>query len=142
MELVTGGDLFERIVSIGHYNEVEARTLMQNIFEVIRYLHEKEIVHRDIKPENILLVYKQENTAIKVTDFGLAKSTTDGLNTYCQYLCEGCNENEVAEIQEIFKDFLKSVDRSLDNTAREGFSMVVGKWCRKLANYAIRRGQL
>ena len=83
MELVTGGDLFERIVSIGHYNEVEARSLMQNILEVIRYLHEKEIVHRDIKPENILLVYKQENTAIKVTDFGLAKSTTDGLNTYC-----------------------------------------------------------
>ena len=66
----------------------------------------------------------------------------DGLNTYCSSLCEGCNENEVAEIQDLFKDFLKSVDRSLDNTAREGFSMVVGKWCRKLANYAIRRGQL
>lgn len=66
----------------------------------------------------------------------------DGLNAYCQYLCEGCNESQVAEIQEIFKDFLKNVDRSLDNSSREGFSMLVGKWCRKLAGYAIHRDQL
>ena len=83
MELVTGGDLFERMTKIGRYNEVDARLLMLNVFEVIRYLHEKDIVHRDIKLENILLVYENENTVIKVTDFGLAKSTTDGLHTYC-----------------------------------------------------------
>lgn len=83
MELVTGGDLFERFVTFGRYNEVDARLLMKNVFEVIKYLHDKNIVHRDIKPENILLVYKNDNTTIKVTDFGLAKSTTDGLRTYC-----------------------------------------------------------
>lgn len=83
MELVTGGDLFDRIVKLGRYNEVEARSLMQNILEVICYLHQKDIVHRDIKPENILLVYENNNTVIKVTDFGLAKSVADGLHTYC-----------------------------------------------------------
>lgn len=83
MELVTGGDLFERIIQLGRYNEVDARILMRNVFEVILYLHDKDIVHRDIKPENILLVYENDNTSIKVTDFGLAKSTADGLHTYC-----------------------------------------------------------
>lgn len=83
MELVTGGDLFERIVTYGKYNEVDARLLMKNVFEVIKYLHDKDIVHRDIKPENILLVFKNDCTTIKVTDFGLAKSTADGLRTYC-----------------------------------------------------------
>ena len=83
MELVTGGDLFDRLKALGHYNEVDARALMKNIFEAIQYLHDREIVHRDIKPENILLMYKNDNTMIKVTDFGLAKSTTDGLHTYC-----------------------------------------------------------
>ena len=93
MELVTGGDLFDRIVKLGRYNEVEARSLMQNILEVICYLHQKDIVHRDIKPENILLVYENNNTVIKVTDFGLAKSVADGLHTYCgtpQYLLACC----------------------------------------------------
>ena len=83
MELVTGGDLFDRIVSLGHFNEVDARALMRNLLEVLHYLHEKGIVHRDIKPENVLMVYKDENTTIKVTDFGLAKHTADGLHTVC-----------------------------------------------------------
>lgn len=83
MELVTGGDLFDRIIKLGRYNEVEARSLMQNVLEVIHYLHHRNIVHRDIKPENILLMYENNNTAIKVTDFGLAKSVADGLHTYC-----------------------------------------------------------
>ena len=83
MELVTGGDLFDRIIKLGRYNEVEARSLMQNVLEVIQYLHHQNIVHRDIKPENILLMYENNNTAIKVTDFGLAKSVADGLHTYC-----------------------------------------------------------
>lgn len=56
---------------------------MQNVLEVIHYLHHRNIVHRDIKPENILLMYENNNTAIKVTDFGLAKSVADGLHTYC-----------------------------------------------------------
>lgn len=67
MELVTGGDLFERIVTYGKYNEVDARLLMKNVFEVIKYLHDKDIVHRDIKPENIL-VFKREYESFSLED--------------------------------------------------------------------------
>ena len=49
----------------------------------IEFMHKMGYVHRDIKPENILLVYENNNTVIKVTDFGLAKSVADGLHTYC-----------------------------------------------------------
>lgn len=83
MELVTGGDLFDRICHLGRFNEIDARGLIKNLLEVLEYLHGKGIVHRDIKPENILMVFKDENTTIKVTDFGLAKHAADGLHTVC-----------------------------------------------------------
>jgi len=36
-------------------------------------LHEKNICHRDLKPENILYESPEENSIIKVIDFGLSK---------------------------------------------------------------------
>lgn len=96
MEYVTGGDLFDRICSLHHYNEIEARQLMRNLIEALRYLHEKGIVHRDIKPENVLLVHKDDNTQIKITDFGLAKHVADGLHTVC-----GTPQYFAPEIQEL-----------------------------------------
>ena len=96
MELVTGGDLFDRILKLGHFNEIDARGLMKNLLEVIDYLHSKGIVHRDIKPENVLMVYKDENVTIKVTDFGLAKYAADGLHTVC-----GTPQYFAPEIQEL-----------------------------------------
>jgi len=37
------------------------------------YLHDKDIVHRDLKPENLLLKSKDNDTDIKLADFGLSK---------------------------------------------------------------------
>ena len=52
-------------------NENETRKLFKQLFQSIKYLHERNIVHRDIKPENILLVDKDLH--VKLADFGLAK---------------------------------------------------------------------
>eukprot|EP01038_Epipyxis_sp_PR26KG_P008699 gene8699-11756_t len=84
MELLRGGDLFDRIVERRRYNEDNARKVMLKLFSAIQYLHSQNIIHRDIKPENILLMHSYDDIEIKLTDFGLAKKTNqEGLKTFC-----------------------------------------------------------
>jgi serine/threonine protein kinase len=85
MELVTGGELFDRIVALGNYTEKDAAKVMGTLCGALDYLHEKGIVHRDLKPENILLASKDDDAPIKVADFGLARmvSGKDMMKTAC-----------------------------------------------------------
>jgi serine/threonine protein kinase len=46
MELIRGGDLFDRIVEKGKYKEEQARKLLKNILSAVDYLHDNNIVHR------------------------------------------------------------------------------------------------
>jgi calcium/calmodulin-dependent protein kinase I len=82
VELVTGGELFDRIINRGHYSEKDAATLMCEVATAIDYLHSLGIVHRDLKPENLLYSSGDEGSpdynVIKVADFGLAKVLTGG----------------------------------------------------------------
>lgn len=71
LELAPEGELFNLIVSKQKLTEEETRKVFIQLFQGIKYLHERNIVHRDIKPENILLTDK--NLAVKIADFGLAK---------------------------------------------------------------------
>lgn len=81
MELLTGGDLFNRIVDKGKYNENECKILIKNIVEAVQYLHKRSIVHRDLKPENILMKNNYSDVDIKIADFGVAKCVDDGCKT-------------------------------------------------------------
>lgn len=71
MELLSGGELFNRIVEKGCYPEAEAQDLFAQILLSIDYLHSLNIVHRDVKPENILFV-STESSSMKLIDFGYA----------------------------------------------------------------------
>eukprot|EP00005_Dracoamoeba_jomungandri_P006449 CAMPEP_0174261642 /NCGR_PEP_ID=MMETSP0439-20130205/11689_1 /TAXON_ID=0 /ORGANISM="Stereomyxa ramosa, Strain Chinc5" /LENGTH=312 /DNA_ID=CAMNT_0015346149 /DNA_START=62 /DNA_END=1000 /DNA_ORIENTATION=+ len=73
MELVTGGELFDRIVEKGSYSEEDAKTLVRKIVSAIEYLHQKNIAHRDLKPENLLVKSLTNDTEVKIADFGLSK---------------------------------------------------------------------
>lgn len=55
MELVQGGELFDRIVERSGYTEKNARDLIKTFLETVAYMHEANVVHRDLKPENLLL---------------------------------------------------------------------------------------
>jgi calcium/calmodulin-dependent protein kinase I len=70
-ELVSGGELFNRIVGRARYTEAEARLVMRPLLESVNYLHRLGIVHRDLKPENILC--GEALTDLKIADFGLSK---------------------------------------------------------------------
>jgi calcium/calmodulin-dependent protein kinase I len=73
LELLTGGELFDRIVSKGSYSEKEAADVIARITRAIQYLHGIGIVHRDLKPENLIYLNESSESPIKITDFGLAK---------------------------------------------------------------------
>ncbi|CAG0884816.1 unnamed protein product [Cyprideis torosa] len=49
MELVTGGELFDRIVEKGSYTEQDAADLIRQVLEGVDYMHDQGIVHRDLK---------------------------------------------------------------------------------------------
>lgn len=72
-EYCAGGELFEKLVMAKYFSEPYVATLMKQILSVVCYLHRKQIAHRDLKPENFLFVTRQENSPIKLIDFGLGK---------------------------------------------------------------------
>jgi len=73
MELVTGGELFDKIVEKGSYTEAEASQLVRKIVSAVDYLHNIGIVHRDLKPENLLLKRADNDLEVAIADFGLSK---------------------------------------------------------------------
>lgn len=78
MELVTGGELFDRIVEKGSYTEKDASCLIRQVLEAVDYMHEQGVVHRDLKPENLLYYSSAEDSKIMISDFGLSKMEDSG----------------------------------------------------------------
>ncbi|KAL6459654.1 hypothetical protein MHYP_G00314130, partial [Metynnis hypsauchen] len=85
MQLVSGGELFDRIVEKGFYTEKDASTLIRQVLDAVNYLHSMGIVHRDLKPENLLYFNPHDGSKIMISDFGLSKmeGTGDVMSTAC-----------------------------------------------------------
>jgi len=85
-DLCTGGELFDKVVEKANskdnknacFAEDHASRIVYQILEAVSYMHKHGIVHRDIKPENLLLETKDENSRIKLIDFGLARKHFGG----------------------------------------------------------------
>ena len=72
-EIMSGGDLFERLEHVGTFDEVQARGICASMLSAISFVHSKKIAHRDIKPENVLFSSYREDAVVKICDFGFAK---------------------------------------------------------------------
>ncbi|KAI2465909.1 kinase-like protein [Annulohypoxylon bovei var. microspora] len=78
-ELATGGDLFSMRVTRGVFTEQDAKLVILQIVNAVKYLHEGGIAHRDLKPENVLFSMGPHVTGrVIVSDLGFAKSTASG----------------------------------------------------------------
>lgn len=56
LELMSGGDLFDRIGKKKSYSEADARDLCAKMLMAMAYCHQLNIAHCDMKPKNLLLV--------------------------------------------------------------------------------------
>jgi len=83
IDLLSGGELFDRIVEEGTFSEKKAAGIIKQIAQALKYLHNNDIVHRDLKPENLLYETKSPDSRIMLVDFGLAKQGKKLLSTPC-----------------------------------------------------------
>ncbi|KAF7656430.1 hypothetical protein LDENG_00041220 [Lucifuga dentata] len=83
LELATGGELLDRVVSRGHYTERDATRALQMVLAGVGHLYTLGITHRDLKPENLLYYHPGADSRLLVTDFGLATFGSRDL------VCEG-----------------------------------------------------
>ncbi|GME79335.1 unnamed protein product [Ambrosiozyma monospora] len=72
-ELAKGGELFNRIVEQRSFTETDAKGVILQLLDALNYLHRKNIVHRDIKPANIVFENDDDESKIKLVDFGIAR---------------------------------------------------------------------
>ncbi len=73
-EFCKHGELFDKIVKEGPFNEEFTSYVMFQIFNAVFYCHSMNILHRDLKSENILIEREEKNgIKIKIIDFGTAK---------------------------------------------------------------------
>jgi serine/threonine protein kinase len=72
LELVTGGELFDRIkIGCGTSEEI-ARRYFRQLLSGVGCCHARGVCHRDLKPENLLLSDGSESAVLKIADFGLS----------------------------------------------------------------------
>ncbi len=74
LELCTGGELYDRIVSNHYYDENDARVIFKQIINAIYYCHINGVCHRDLKPENFMMISKEDPFTLKMIDFGLSRT--------------------------------------------------------------------
>jgi len=73
MELMEGGDVFDRIGQLQHYDERIARDLTYKMLKAIQYCHDTHhIAHCDLKPKNLLLCKADDDANVMLADFGFA----------------------------------------------------------------------
>lgn len=77
LEMCLGSDLYDSLIARKKFNELQAATVMEQVFRAFTYMWERNFVHRDLKPENIMFFETwqtpPEKSTVKLMDFGFAR---------------------------------------------------------------------
>jgi len=85
MQKCDGGDVLDKVASIDQYSEKDACQFSLGLLQAVQFMHKRGIAHRDLKPQNLLLESHEDNTNVKICDFGYAKRVhvPKSLTTLC-----------------------------------------------------------
>ncbi|WP_373478455.1 protein kinase [Geminocystis sp.] len=70
-QFIKGENLKQELNSQGNFNEQKIRALLVDRLNVLKFVHQNNIIHRDIKPENI--IRRAEDSKLFLVDFGASK---------------------------------------------------------------------
>lgn len=70
-EYIEGYPLSQKLTNGTQWTEEETVALLQEIMEILQFVHQKNVIHRDIKPSN--LIRRQSDGKIVLIDFGAVK---------------------------------------------------------------------
>ncbi len=101
-EYIEGHDLSQEIIAGEPIREDKAIIILREILEILKFVHEKNIIHRDIKPANI--IRRQSDNKLFLIDFGAITefatrhtntlNKTNGITLTRVIFCPGYSPNE------------------------------------------------
>jgi serine/threonine protein kinase len=84
LEYLEGGDLFNKIIAAEHFTERYCAILARKLLSALAYMHDQNIIHRDLKLENIMMTSVDEESDVKIVDFGFAaEMTPENMKIFC-----------------------------------------------------------
>ena len=77
MEFAKGGELTQYIKNTKEIPEDRIKSIFKQIYDAVKYIHNKNIIHRDLKTNNIVFL-DEEKTKVAIIDFGISSSSCGG----------------------------------------------------------------
>lgn len=143
LELATGGELLDRVVSQGFFTERDATKALIMVSRGLSYIHALGVIHRDLKPENLLYYHPGQDSRLIITDFGLACWSQKSQMVECDDVVTGdsCvtgNSKDIASCTQSDRDDgVADVDDSCDIVERKAAKGAEDN-CRLVADEKVR----
>lgn len=77
-EFIDGEDLETELANKGQFSESEVIEILQEVLDILDFIHQKNVIHRDIKPSNLI---RDRSGKIHLLDFGAVKQIAVGVNS-------------------------------------------------------------
>ncbi|MHC5855588.1 protein kinase domain-containing protein [Nostoc sp.] len=72
-EFIDGQNLLDELKQQGIFNEQKIKELLLDLLNILKTVHQQQVIHRDIKPENII---RRGDGKLVLIDFGASKQLT------------------------------------------------------------------